>query len=68
MTSPGYVDPVLFMGLIGSAIARGKSDIWYADGTPKTEADLMRVPWVAQHIRQEYRKRAAWRAEREENA
>lgn len=57
----GYVDPLLFMGLIGASIARGKSDIWYSDGSPKTEADLMRVPWAKAHIREEHRRRAAWR-------
>lgn len=59
-----YVDPLLFMGLIGASIAEGKSDIWYADGEPKTEADLMRVPWARKHIRREYREREAWRAGR----
>lgn len=60
----GHVDPLMFMGLIGAAIARGKSDIWYGDGEPKTEADLMRIPWAKAHIRQEYRERANWRAKR----
>lgn len=59
--APGYVDPLLFMGLIGSSIALGKRDIWYADGSPKTEADLMRVPWAKARIRQEYRERLEWR-------
>jgi len=62
MTAPGYVDPLMFMGLIGSSIAEGSREIWYSDGTPKTEIDLMRVPWAAKHIRREYRERAAWRA------
>lgn len=57
----GYTDGLMFMGLIGAAIAEGSSEIWYSDGTPKTEADLMRVPWVANHIRREYAERAAWR-------
>jgi len=64
MVGPGYVDPLMFMGLIGASIAEGSDAIWYSDGTPKTEADLMRVPWVRDHIRREYRERAAWRAER----
>lgn len=53
----GNVDPIMFMGLIGAACARGKSDIWYSDGTPKTEIDLMRIDWVKAHIRREYRER-----------
>lgn len=54
-------DGLMFMGLIGAQIARGGQDIWYSDGTPKTEADLMRVPWVRKHIRQEYQERWRWR-------
>ena len=60
--SAGYVDALLFMGLIGASIAEGKRDIWYADGSPKTEADLMRVPWARRHIRAVHRERAAWAA------
>lgn len=60
----GHVDPLLFAGLIGSGLARGRyDDLYYRDGTWKTEADLMRVPWVAAEIRQEHRERAAWRAQ-----
>lgn len=58
------VDPLLFMGLIGASIAHGSRAIWYSDGTPKTEADLMRVPWVKAHLRKEYREREEWKARR----
>ena len=51
----------MFMGLIGSQIARGGRDIWYEDGYPKSTVDLMRVPWVRDHIRQEMRERYEWR-------
>lgn len=57
----GQIEPLMFMGLIGAAIALGKRDIWYSDGAPKTEADLMRVPWARAHIREEYNRRRAWR-------
>lgn len=57
-------DPLMFMGLIGAQIAQGGGDIWYSDGTPKSTADLMRVPWVRDHIRAEMRERWAWIAER----
>lgn len=64
MNKPGYIDPLMFMGLIGSAIAEGSSEIWYSDGAPKTEADLMRVPWIKNHIRREYAERRKWRERR----
>ena len=55
-------EPLLFMGLIGSAIARESREIWYSDGSPKAEIDLFRTPWIRAHIRQEMRERWAWRA------
>lgn len=58
------VDPLVFMGLIGASIAIGSTEIWYSDGSPKSEADLMRVPWVKAYLRREYREREAWRAAR----
>lgn len=58
--SQGYVDPMLFMGLIGQAAARNSRDIWYSDGTPKTEADLYRVPWVRKAINAELHGRYAY--------
>ncbi len=55
------VEPLMFMGLIGAATARNSTAIWYSDGSPKTGVDLMRVPWVRDYIRREYRERDAWR-------
>lgn len=61
MAGQGFVDPLTFMGLIGASIAVGKRDIWHSDGSPKTEADLMRTPWVRAHLRERKREHEAWR-------
>lgn len=58
------IEPLVFMGLIGASIAIGSTEIWYSDGSPKSESDLMRVPWVRKHLRQEYREREAWKLAR----
>lgn len=56
------LDPLMFEGLIGTAIAHGSyRDLFDADGLPKAEAGLRKMKWAAAYIDRECEERRKWR-------
>lgn len=59
-----WPDPLLFQGLVGFSIARGKyRDLFREDGFCKSTEDLMRDPETRRYLLREIWERDRWRRE-----
>lgn len=65
-----WIDPLMFQGLVGTALARsgqkggGYSDLFRGDGFAKPEADLRKMKWAAEAIDEERERRRQWKEAR----